>query len=57
MQHLSLVKVAKQSVTKFITKIFVNLVTPKAAPKLQPLFNETASKASYLSLSKQNNIV
>jgi hypothetical protein len=57
MQHLSFAYAAEQSVTKFVAKIFVNLVTPKAATKLQPLFNKTASKADYLSLRKQNNKV
>ncbi len=45
MQHLSLAKVSKQSVTKFIAKILMNLVTPKAATKLVLLIKKLAFKA------------
>jgi hypothetical protein len=35
-------KGAQQSVTKFITTIFMNLVTPKAATELDLLYNKLA---------------
>jgi hypothetical protein len=35
-------KGAQQSVTKFMTTIFMNLVTPKAATQLDLLYNKLA---------------
>ncbi len=42
-EHLSLTKVAQQSVTYIIGQAYVNLVTPKAGAKRELLFNEPAS--------------
>ncbi len=45
-EHLSWTSVAQQSVTKIITLIHINLVTPKARAKHELLFNEPASDVS-----------
>jgi hypothetical protein len=43
-KHISLTQVSRQSVTKLIGTIAVNLVTPTAATKLELLFNELDSE-------------
>jgi len=40
-EHLSLTKVAQQSVTKITYLIFMNLVTPKARAKHEPFVQQT----------------
>ncbi len=44
-KHLNLTQAAQQSVTKVISLIFVNLVTPKSRAKHELLFNKPATEA------------
>ena len=46
-EHLSVTKVAQQSVTKIISPTIMNLVTPKAGAKNELLFNKPASDSLY----------
>jgi hypothetical protein len=42
-EHLSQIQVAQQSVTKIISLICINLVTPKVGAKNELLFNAQAT--------------
>jgi hypothetical protein len=47
-EHLSLTKVAQQSVTKITYLILMNLVTPKARAKHEPFVQQTGLRFTML---------
>jgi hypothetical protein len=42
-EHLSRTYVSQQSVAKILSRVFINLVTPKVGAKHELLFNEPAT--------------
>jgi hypothetical protein len=49
-EHLSQTQVAQKSVTRLKYITIMNLVTPKARAKHEPLFNEPASEVGLLNI-------
>ncbi len=48
MEHLSLIWAEQQSVTKIISKILVNLDTPKAVAKNEDFVQQTGVRACFI---------